>query len=177
MATIYIHTIVLDFDPKWKLKSQGLSWTEVNSASGQINVALVLVLSRPVVPGCAGRVCHGTPRFGRLVNPISTRGDRLCPPNYYWHTRIFRPSDGPVFGFSRSNGLSIKTKFNFSHFHTNFVFILPMKIKQKRLQPIVCGCSCYRLGFVCKLSSSLITRYEVTFSSAWWDFGIKFRTT
>ena len=23
-------------------------------------------------------------------------GDRLCPPNYYWHTRIFRPSDGPV---------------------------------------------------------------------------------
>ena len=28
------------------------------------------------------------------VNPISTRGDRLCPPNYYWHPRIFRPSDG-----------------------------------------------------------------------------------
>ena len=22
-------------------------------------------------------------------------GDRLCPPNYYWYTRIFRPSDGP----------------------------------------------------------------------------------
>ena len=22
----------------------------------------------------------------RSVNPISTRGDRLCPPNYYWHT-------------------------------------------------------------------------------------------
>ena len=22
-------------------------------------------------------------------------GDRLCPPDYYWHTRIFRPSDGP----------------------------------------------------------------------------------
>ena len=21
---------------------------------------------------------------------------RLCPPNYYWHPRIFRPSDGPV---------------------------------------------------------------------------------
>jgi hypothetical protein len=36
------------------------------------------------------------PIFGRSVNPISTRGDRLCPPNYYWHTRIFRPSDGPA---------------------------------------------------------------------------------
>ena len=54
---------------------------------------------RPVVPGCAG--CAGcamaNPYFGRSVNPISTRGDRLCPPNYYWHTRIFRPSDGPAF--------------------------------------------------------------------------------
>ena len=51
-------------------------------------------LLRPVVPGCAGcAMAH--PDFGRSVNPISTRGDRLCPPNYYWHTRIFRPSDGP----------------------------------------------------------------------------------
>ena len=36
------------------------------------------------------------PDFGKSVNPISTRGDRLCPTNYYWHTRIFRPSNGPV---------------------------------------------------------------------------------
>ena len=37
--------------------------------------------SRPVVPGCAGcAMAH--PDFGRSVNPISTRGDRLCPPNY-----------------------------------------------------------------------------------------------
>ena len=35
------------------------------------------------------------PDFGRIVNPTSTRGDRLCPPNYFWHTRIFRASDGP----------------------------------------------------------------------------------
>ena len=49
---------------------------------------------RPVVPGCAGcAMAH--PDFGRSVNPISTRGDRLCPPNYYWHTRIFRPSKSP----------------------------------------------------------------------------------
>ena len=25
-------------------------------------------------------------------------GDRLCPPNYYWHPWIFRPSDGPAVG-------------------------------------------------------------------------------
>ena len=49
---------------------------------------------RPVVPGCAGcAMAH--PVYGRSVNPISTKGDRLCPPNNYWHTRIFRPSDGP----------------------------------------------------------------------------------
>ena len=34
------------------------------------------------------------PDFGRSVNPISTRGDRLCPSNYYWPSRIFKPSDG-----------------------------------------------------------------------------------
>ena len=22
-------------------------------------------------------------------------GDKLCPPYYYWHLQIFRPSDGP----------------------------------------------------------------------------------
>ena len=49
----------------------------------------------PVVTGCAGcAMAH--PDFGRLVNPISTRGDRLCPSSYYWHTQIFRPSDDPV---------------------------------------------------------------------------------
>ena len=43
-------------------------------------------------------VCHGTPDFGRSVNPISTRETdlRLCPPNYYWHPWIFSPSDGPA---------------------------------------------------------------------------------
>ena len=55
---------------------------------------------RPVVPGCAGcAMAH--PDFGRSVKPISTRGDRLCPPNYYWHTRIFRPSDGPALTLER----------------------------------------------------------------------------
>ena len=50
---------------------------------------------RPVVPGCAGcAMAH--PDFGRSVSPISTKGDRLCPPNYNWHSRIFRPSKGPV---------------------------------------------------------------------------------
>ena len=50
--------------------------------------------ARPVVPGCAG-CARAHPDFGRSVNPISTRGDRLCPPNYYGHTQIFRPSDVP----------------------------------------------------------------------------------
>ena len=50
---------------------------------------------RPVVSGCAG-CAMAYPDFGRSVNPISNKGDRLCPPNYYWHTRIFRPSDGPA---------------------------------------------------------------------------------
>ena len=52
-------------------------------------------LNRPVVPGGAGGAM-APPDFGRSVNPISTKGGRLCPPNNtYWHPRIFRPFDGP----------------------------------------------------------------------------------
>ena len=47
--------------------------------------------------GCRPWGCRGHPQIlCRSVNPISTRRDRLCPPNHYWHPRIFRPSDGPV---------------------------------------------------------------------------------
>ena len=35
---------------------------------------------RPVVPGGAGGAM-APPDFGRSVNPISTMGGRLCPPN------------------------------------------------------------------------------------------------
>ena len=48
------------------------------------------------------------PDFGRSVNPISTRGDRLCPPNYYWHIRIFRPSDGPAEGMTSEHNMLYK---------------------------------------------------------------------
>jgi hypothetical protein len=34
------------------------------------------------------------PDFDRTVNPISTRG-QIMPLKYYWHLRLFRPSDGP----------------------------------------------------------------------------------
>ena len=50
---------------------------------------------RGVVPGVAGGAM-ATPDFGKSVNPIITRRERLCPTNYYWHPRIFRPSDGPA---------------------------------------------------------------------------------
>ena len=62
---------------------------------------LPFVSERTIEQGCRSWGCRGChamahPDFGRSVNPISTGGDRLCPPNYYWHPRIFRPSDGPV---------------------------------------------------------------------------------
>ena len=50
---------------------------------------------RGVVSGGAGGA-RESPNFGRSVNPISTRGDRLCPPDYYWNPQIFRSSDGPA---------------------------------------------------------------------------------
>mgnify|MGYP007048352179 CR=1 FL=1 len=38
-------------------------------------------LIRAVVSGGAGGAL-ATPEFGSSVNPIPTRGDRLCPPHY-----------------------------------------------------------------------------------------------
>ena len=52
-------------------------------------------LYRGVVIGGAGGAM-APPDFGRSVNPISTRGDRLSPSNYYWHPRISRPFNGPA---------------------------------------------------------------------------------
>ena len=39
-----------------------------------------VIYSRPVVLGGAGGAM-APPDFGRSVNPISTKGGRLCPPN------------------------------------------------------------------------------------------------
>ena len=40
------------------------------------------------------------PMFGRTVNPISTRGGRLCPPQYYQPPGNLIPCDGPVVDIS-----------------------------------------------------------------------------
>ena len=48
------------------------------------------LLCRDVVPGGAGGAMTN-PDFVRSVNLISTRGDRLCPPNCYW-----QPQKGSV---------------------------------------------------------------------------------
>ena len=68
--------------------------SDVIDVCSLVSLYIKLAISRPVVPGCAGcAMAH--PDFGRSVNPISPKSDRLRPPNQYWHTRIFRPSDGP----------------------------------------------------------------------------------
>ena len=50
---------------------------------------------RPVGAGSAGDA-RAPPDFGIWDNLISNRGGSLCPPHYYWHPRIFRPSYSPV---------------------------------------------------------------------------------
>ena len=49
---------------------------------------------------CYGVVTWGAmapPDFGRSVNSISTNGDRLCPPNYYWHPPDFQTFRQPCY--------------------------------------------------------------------------------
>ena len=67
-------------------------------------------LHRPFVPGGAegaeGAIAH--PDYGRSVNPISIRGDRVCPSNYNWHPRVFKPSYSPASTTSPSTFASTK---------------------------------------------------------------------
>ena len=58
--------------------------------------------------------------FGRSVDPISTRGDKLCPPNYYWHPLIFRPSNGPV-KYSSADHDSKKMRFQSVEYYKLFL--------------------------------------------------------
>ena len=46
------------------------------------------------VQGCRPGGTMAPPDFDTTVNPISTRG-QIMPLKYYWHRRLFRPSDGP----------------------------------------------------------------------------------
>ena len=70
-----------------------------------------------------GAMAH--PDFVRSVNPISTMGNRLCPPIYYWHTRIFRPSNGPdadVIGMLEPRYLSTVVLGHKNQFKSSLLF-------------------------------------------------------
>ena len=58
-------------------------------------------------PGGAGGAM-APPDFGRLVNPISTRGTDYA---HYWHPRIFRPSDGPEYTVGEITTLKMQQTF------------------------------------------------------------------
>ena len=52
------------------------------------------------------------PVLGRTINPISTQGGRLCPPQYYKPPQIFRPCDGPALKGKQRNDNHIGTCFS-----------------------------------------------------------------
>ena len=66
----------------------GLKWALTQN---KFSAAHHSKLSEPSRPG--GPYPSPLPDFGKSVNSISTRGNRLCPPHY---PRIFRPSYGPA---------------------------------------------------------------------------------
>ena len=80
------------YKPGWEVENK-------SSVNGMFFVTSPLLslstsLPRPVGAGGA-RGAMASPYFGRSIIHISIRGVRLCPPHYYRHPRIFRPSYGP----------------------------------------------------------------------------------
>ena len=64
-------------------------FTKADEHRFKIQIFLSSDKVRPVVPRCAGcAMAH--PDFGRSVNPISTKGDRLCPTIGFASSKIFR---------------------------------------------------------------------------------------
>ena len=75
------------------------------------------------------RMCHGTPRFWQISWPYFNQGDRLCPPNYYWHTRIFRRSDGP-----ESDQFYVKSwQFMIKHVQTVNFIVMKITVQIKNI--------------------------------------------
>ena len=71
----------------------------------------ISALACPCTPSSATSGLQACRHFGRSVDPISIRGDTLCPPNINTGSRIFRSSDGP--GPQRETGQSFSRKSNY----------------------------------------------------------------
>ena len=54
------------------------------------NLSLLIMQGMAEAGGRGGKRHPPPPDFGRLVNPISTRGSRLCPPHFYFYTPDFQ---------------------------------------------------------------------------------------
>ena len=124
--------------------------------------------------------------FGRSVNPISTRGNKLCPPNYYWHTRIFRPSDGPVSSaflvrrmWTTPNEIIIQSMY--WTFHMNFQFkissmnlILAHQSEEETLSwYVMTSYIFYKNSSMTKVGYSVILGYVIRFSICLFQFLIE----
>ena len=93
---------------KFERKSTPLIFWMQNWKEKTLNVLMRRMITYQ--QGCRQGVGAGgasaPPVFDRSVNPISTRGGWLCPPQYYQPPRIFRPCDGPALGLVPNNGRS-----------------------------------------------------------------------
>ena len=54
----------------------------------KLTLLVLTLLSREAGGGGAGGA-RAPPKFGISVNPIRTKGGRLCPPYYYWPPHLF----------------------------------------------------------------------------------------
>ena len=64
---------------------EGIPQAELQTVSkGKENVILKHSMSQTLDRDAGGGGAWGHPSFGISVNPIWTKGGRLCPPYYYW---------------------------------------------------------------------------------------------
>ena len=62
---------------------------------------------------------------------------RLCPPNYYWHPRIFRPSDGPGKYAPKNSIIKRQPVKRYQKFMTSFCPTSPDQPKSARISSFV----------------------------------------
>ena len=107
------------------------------------------------------------PDFGRSVNPISTRGDKLCPPNYYWYTRICRPSDGPAIIWAQNKSRHILFYFmseSFFEWCGNVSYLKP-KLKSSLCLTVLINILCL---FLLKIFCLTMVKAFLMELCIWW---------
>ena len=135
--------ILLEIEPKWKNKSE-IKQPLQTATIREWHTGLISWIFRDVGGWGVGGHVPPAPSFGISVDPIWTKGSRLCLPYYYWPLHLFGRCGVSVV-FVRK---IIPTILNFMILITGKWFFHIYRMKCQKCHPLLRNRSCKSLGHI-----------------------------